>query len=952
MTKGSGWTAGMTMLFVVFSEGAAYALESDGAKAAAISDMQSELPRAKLHYIGAGLTRVYGQPLAYGESADDSAMQFLSAHAPIFGVTASDLQPHSLLEDRRETQPVKLNRVTGGYDFTLIYHTQYFSGIEVFRSDLRMLVRNEPGYPLVLAASALHDLSAFAAPPATLSGLRDQDFLTSSFASARDTVLAASPNLKNFTQPKGVIWAGVDDMQVEPRLALTFVADDALVASGVPDEKLLFVTDAETGEILYQENQIHQLDVSGTVRGLATQNSGSEQCGEELAEPLPHARVSIAATTAFTDVNGNFVIPNPGVTPVTVSSGVRGQYFRVTEQGGAETVMSQSATPPGPADFQHNGANIERRRAEVNAYIHSNLIRDYVLAVNPSYPTIAGQTEFSVIVNETGGICPGNAQYVGNALRFCLAGGSSPNTAWSSVVYHEYGHHLVATGGSGQGAYGEGMGDVCSILVLDESAIGIGFFGSCAQSLRNANNNCGYSAGGCSTCGSAIHTCGQVISGCVWETRNELAITNPTTYREIISDLAINSILLHSGSTITPAITIDFLTLDDDDSDISNGTPHFQEICTGFGEHNMACPPLDPIAFSYPGGRPQTVTPNQTTAFAVNATAITSNPVPGTGTLSYRLGSSGPFTTVPMSQTSPNAYEATLPAATCPQTIEFYVSVQATGVGIVNDPDTAPAAVYRAVAAFGTNTAVLYNFQTNPGWAVSSSATDGPWDTNPAVPVSGCNRGNPQADFDGSGQCWMTDNSSASACNSDVDSGTTTLTSQILNLSALAAPQLSYARWFSNNTGDGPETDTLRVEISSNGGANWSTLELVGPTSTSPNPQVSGGWFSRTFPVPNSAQFRIRFIAEDVGAQSVVEAAIDAFEIFDYDCTQTVVLGDMNCDGLVTVADIGGFVLALTDPAGYAAQFPGCSINNADMNDDGDVTVSDIGPFVQLLTGG
>lgn len=61
--------------------------------------------------------------------------------------------------------------------------------------------------------------------------------------------------------------------------------------------------------------------------------------------------------------------------------------------------------------------------------------------------------------------------------------------------------------------------------------------------------------------------------------------------------------------------------------------------------------------------------------------------------------------------------------------------------------------------------------------------------------------------------------------------------------------------------------------------------------------------------------------------------------------------GDMNCDGVVTVADIGPFVLAVTDPAGYAAQFPACDILNADTNGDQVVTVADIGGFVALVAG-
>ncbi len=63
-------------------------------------------------------------------------------------------------------------------------------------------------------------------------------------------------------------------------------------------------------------------------------------------------------------------------------------------------------------------------------------------------------------------------------------------------------------------------------------------------------------------------------------------------------------------------------------------------------------------------------------------------------------------------------------------------------------------------------------------------------------------------------------------------------------------------------------------------------------------------------------------------------------------------LGDMNCDGSVTVGDINPFVLALTDPAGYADMFPDCNILNGDCSDDGSISVGDINCFVALVTGG
>ncbi|MBL8877534.1 MAG: hypothetical protein JNG88_00315 [Phycisphaerales bacterium] len=63
-------------------------------------------------------------------------------------------------------------------------------------------------------------------------------------------------------------------------------------------------------------------------------------------------------------------------------------------------------------------------------------------------------------------------------------------------------------------------------------------------------------------------------------------------------------------------------------------------------------------------------------------------------------------------------------------------------------------------------------------------------------------------------------------------------------------------------------------------------------------------------------------------------------------------IGDMNCDGEVNNFDIDPFVLALTDPDAYAAQFPNCDAMNGDTNNDGVLNNFDIDPFVALLTGG
>ncbi|MDX2198531.1 MAG: alpha/beta fold hydrolase [Phycisphaerae bacterium] len=86
------------------------------------------------------------------------------------------------------------------------------------------------------------------------------------------------------------------------------------------------------------------------------------------------------------------------------------------------------------------------------------------------------------------------------------------------------------------------------------------------------------------------------------------------------------------------------------------------------------------------------------------------------------------------------------------------------------------------------------------------------------------------------------------------------------------------------------------------------------------------------------------------GIGSVTDPLAVAFIIARIGAEPIDVLGDLNCDGLVSVGDISGFVLALTNPTQYRLQFPGCDALLADMNQDGVVSVGDIAGFVALLT--
>ena len=140
--------------------------------------------------------------------------------------------------------------------------------------------------------------------------------------------------------------------------------------------------------------------------------------------------------------------------------------------------------------------------------------------------------------------------------------------------------------------------------------------------------------------------------------------------------------------------------------------------------------------------------------------------------------------------------------------------------------------------------------------------------------------GDPLSDADGSGSCYLTDNV---AGNSDVDSGSTVLTSPILDASG-SNPILSYYRWYANAFGPAPHQDIFEVEISNDAGATWTSVETVGPA----GPETLGGWFLKTFRISDfispTNQMRVRFIASDTGEGSVVEAGIDGVEIRQITC--------------------------------------------------------------------
>ena len=353
--------------------------------------------------------------------------------------------------------------------------------------------------------------------------------------------------------------------------------------------------------------------------------------------------------------------------------------------------------------------------------------------------------------------------------------------------------------------------------------------------------------------------------------------------------------------------------------------------------------PQPALMLSYPQGVPFLLTPEQPNTIEVSVTGLfDGTPVSGSGLLHYAIDGEA-YQTSPLAELGGNLYEATLPALDCHSRCQFYVSIDEPTSGTFYSPEPE----YPLEALVETAEIIVFedDFETDKGWTVVNAAVDGAW--NRGVPVGGGLRGDPATDYDGSGQCYLTDNVFG---NSDVDDGSTSLYSPAFDIGTEDA-RISFALWYSNDFGADPNTDICYIYISNNNGDSWTFVKQVGPVE-----MASGGWYVHSFwaneYVTSSSQMKVAVDVSDYGSGSVVEAGFDAFKVAQYECIPVQsccvgFVGNADCSEIddPDISDITRLIDFL-----YLSHDPLCCVEEADADGSGgEPDISDITRLIDYL---
>ncbi len=755
--------------------------------------------------------------------------------------------------------------------FTYVYFGRSIAGREALFSHLRFQFAHD-GTLVRLQVAAPETPSGSVSPLLTADAVKQ-----AAYADPH-----AGEMVQNVVVSPGWIWMPETDadgrMRMQP--AYPFTAEGISEDGQTPAVYEGYIS-AMTGKLLLRHNRTRNdlnLTIKGKTKALLPISPIDTVAFPDLAIPL-------GSSTLYTDTNG--FVDGPGVTlPATLTLPLQGRWSKVNVGGsnGPTPSMTVAVSASGNAVIRTDSLPYQ------NAYYHVTRIHDFVKSQLPAFTGM--DVRLPTNVDITTGSC--NAFYNGSSINFFATGGGCPSGAYfADIIYHEYAHGInekfYNQQGGGRmynGAMNEGYADVWAMLLTKVPVMGEGFTGgnSVIRRYDNVTKKIPMDIKG------EVHADGEMIAGAWWDVARYLG--DADSMRPIFVEAFYSLADGHAGNepAIYRKVLVSALLADDNDNNLSNGTPHFAEIIRAFANHGIYLGAYTTVTHNEVAHQPAN------TFITISGKITMAQPaVFGGATLLFRPRALplAAWDSVQVAITGDTAFAAQIPGQPAGTIIEYALRIK--NALAPEDITYYPTGFRPELTVFEST--LPYQFGTGlrlmqkqdfeadtAGWQVGrvpgDNATAGIWTWGtpiasyqtgngfPALVIQPGNNHTP-----GGNKCLFTANFS------NVDGGTTTVVSPPFDLSGMRTPMIEYYRWFSNDRSLNARTDYWRVQV----------IDVRNgiPFTVENTRQSDYNWRRRLFRVSDhlgssANAVALRFILTDLPtSNSQLEGAIDDVALYD-----------------------------------------------------------------------
>jgi len=679
-----------------------------------------------------------------------------------------------------------------------------------------------------------------------------------------------------------------------PRYGCLRLAYEMTIRQASGPHEWRITIDAVTGKLIEKKEMLEFIghdqpasSTSGTI--LATVHPGSP-FDSLITVGLPSSWIAIEGKLATTDSLGNWTYDNSGVSSAPFNTSFSGPFAHVVRNDTTNDTLHGLLGQSNIVVWNDQNSS----SAERDAFYHVSLARNYCMKLDTSLHKLNDPVTINVNLPFS---CNAFYDADSNTLNFFRSGNECNNSAEiTDVVFHEFGHDVArarySDGPNGHltnAAMSEGFADLVSAFMRDDPRIGIGFFQNNKDKiLRTCDNTKSFPA----DINPDPHVTGEIISGAFWDLRKMIGHDMAERLFHKMEWLNPDAPDIESADVLDGGLLItllDLLLADDDDNNLTNGTPHSTAILRAFAKHGISLASQIQIDASSLVDQ-DTSANGYSVIFNADYDGLIGKIDKASMFLFYSIDKGRNYTKIQVQQIDSTTFKAVIPKVPTGSIVSYYISasLDIDSTGSLLSPS--PLSPYTFVVGF--KQVYFDDCENDRGWSLSApmdNAKSGLWVRD--MPHGTYNTANDsipnfiQQDTDHTQKgtmCYITGNLNSRDIEADdVDSGATTLTTNTISLTEATSPLIRYWYYYSNDQGNNPGIPVWETQISNDDGVTWKDIQRTNLSSNGGSlkgPQWSAILFRVSDYVTPTPEMKLRFIASDnVGA--VVEAGVDDIEV-------------------------------------------------------------------------